>query len=100
MTEEDNYRGIDWPLGNDSDCDTCGFSWNEAEFDPDWHGPNEWMFSYRVGCYGGDSVSCFDENREEKLDEMFKYLKGYPGWPGRLTFTVRKMIEDCDRERV
>lgn len=96
---EDEYRGKDWSLGNDDYCDTCGSSWNMAEFDPDWHDPNAWMFGYRVGCYGGDSISYFDENREEKLDEMFKYLRNYPGWPRRLDVVIREWIEECDKAR-
>lgn len=30
---EEEYSTKSWLLGNDSDCDTCGMSWNAAEFD-------------------------------------------------------------------
>ena len=96
LAEEEQERSISWSLGDDSDCDTCGFTWNEATFDPDWHDPNEWEFSYRVGCYGGDSLSHYSEDREEKLKEMFDHLRGYPGWSREIEKTVLKMIEDCD----
>lgn len=100
MTEEDEYRGKEWSLGNDDYCETCGSSWNMAEFDPDWHDPNAWMFSYRVGCYGGASVSYNDEDREEKVEDMLKYLQEtYPGWSGRLSYLVRHWIKECDQTR-
>lgn len=92
--------GKSWDLGNDYDCDTCGISWNEAEFDPHFSDWNEWMFSYRVGCTGGDSVMWNAENREEKLNEMFKELRTYPGWPRREEAVVREMIEECDQARL
>ena len=101
MTEEyeDEYRGKEWSLGNDDYCDTCGSSWNMAEFDPHWHDDYAWEFGYRVGCYGGNSVSYDSDNREEKLNEIFKELRTYPGWPRREEIIVREMIEECDRLR-
>ena len=96
---EDDYDTKSWLLGNDTDCDTCGMSWNEAEFDPHFHDDNEWELYYRVGCYGGDRVAWNSENREEKLKEMFKELRTYPGWPRMEEVIVREMIEECDRLR-
>ena len=90
---------MSWSLGNDFDCETCGMTWNEATFYHDWHDPNQWEFSYRVGCYGGDSVSYNSENKEDKLNEMFKHLREYPGWARRLDLIVRDMIEECDLAR-
>ncbi len=100
MTNDwDEYRGQSWSLGDDTDCDTCGLSWNEAEFDPDFSDTNEWSFHYRVGCYGGDGVDYYSENREEKLKEMFADLRTYPGWPRRQENIIREMIEECDKAR-
>jgi len=99
MIEEDEYRGQEWSLGDDSDCDTCGWSYNTAEFDPDWNDKNAWMFRYSVGCYGGASLSCNDEDREEKLSDMFKHLRQYPGWNRRLDVTIRNWIDKCDEAR-
>lgn len=96
---DDDYDTKSWTLGNDYDCDTCGISWNEAEFDPHFHDENQWEFYYRVGCYGGDSVSWNSDNREEKLEEMFKELRAYPGWPRRGDVLVREMIGVCDEAR-
>lgn len=96
---DEEYRGQSWELGDDHNCENCGWTWNEAQFDPDFHGENAWEFNYRVGCYGGDSLSYFSEDREEKLKEMFEHLRVYPGWPRRQEAIIRDMIEDCDRLR-
>jgi hypothetical protein len=96
---DDGYDIKSWLIGNDSDCDTCGWSYNEAEFDPHFHDENKWQFWYRAGCYGGNSVSFDDDNREQKLNQMFEDLKTYPGWPRRADVLVRKMIEVCDKLR-
>lgn len=94
--EEQEDRSVSWSLGDDYDCDTCGFTWNEAEFDPDWHDPNQWEFSYRVGCYGGDSISFNTEGREEKLKEMFLHLREYPGWNLEAESKVIQLIKECE----
>lgn len=94
-----SYRGQEWELGNDTDCETCGMSWNRAQFDPDFSGENEWSFHYSVGCYNGASLYWYDEDREEKLKEMFDDLNTFPGWPGDGEKIIRKMIEECDRLR-
>lgn len=94
-----NYRGQEWTLGNDTDCETCGISWNEARFDPDFNGDNHWSFDYNVGCYNGASLFWSDEGREEKLVDMFEYLNTFPGWPEDGEKIVREMIEEYDRLR-
>lgn len=96
---DDDYEIRSWTLGNDTDCETCGMSWNEAEFDPHFSGKNEWSFHYRVGCYSGASLYWSDENREDKLQEMFAHLNTFPGWPRREDLLVREMIEECDEAR-
>lgn len=96
---DDGYDTKSWTLGNDYSCDTCGMSWNEAEFDPHFHDKNQWEFYYRVGCYGGDSVSWNSDNREERLGKMFNDLKRYPKWSRKKDAVVREMIEVCDRLR-
>lgn len=93
----DDYDTKSWTLGNDTDCETCGMSWNEAEFDPHFSGENQWSFHYRVGCYSGASLFWYDEDREEKLKEMFTDLRTFPGWPRRGEVIVREMIEECDK---
>jgi hypothetical protein len=99
MTEDIEYDTTSWMLGDDSDCDTCGWSYNEAEFDPHFSDENEWSFHYRVGCYSGDSVSWYDDNREEKLAEMFDHLSIFSGWSRDNEKVVRNMIKECDDAR-
>jgi hypothetical protein len=96
MTEED--RDLSWSLGDDSDCDTCGRSWNEAQFMPDFHDDNKWDFSYRVGCYGGISVSYSTENREQELNGIFEQLSDFSGWSKEDETTVRNMIRECEND--
>ena len=97
--EDGGYRGVSWMLGNDIDCDTCGISYNEVEFDPDFQGLNKWSFNYHVGCYSGDSLHYNDENREQRLAEMFEYLRAFPGWPHEQEANIRNMIKECDNAR-
>ena len=94
MTEED--RDLSWRLGDDSDCDTCGGSWNEAQFMPDFHDDNKWEFRYWVGCYGGKSVSYDTEKREQELNELFEQLSDFPEWKKEYEATVRNMIMECE----
>jgi len=96
MTEED--RDLSWSLGDDSDCETCGITYNEARFDPDFHDDNKWEFSCRVGCYGGQSVSYSTENREHELNEIFEYLSDFPEWYKEDETTVRNMITKCEND--
>lgn len=97
--ELDDYEIKSWTLGNDTDCETCGMSWNEAEFDPHFNGENKWSFHYRVGCFDGASLFSSDEDREEKLEEMFADLNTFPGWPEDGEKVVRKMIKEYDDAR-
>ena len=55
---EEQY--FSWSLGDDYDCETCGYTWNTLrleEFDD-----NLWCLDMSVGCYGGESVMSDDEN--------------------------------------
>jgi hypothetical protein len=45
-----------WPLGDNSDCELCGFTWNEIGLECWDENENIWQLYIRVGCYEGDSV--------------------------------------------
>jgi hypothetical protein len=90
-------RDLHWWLGDDTDCETCGVSWNEAQFMPDAHDDNKWEFMYREGCYGGKGVSYDTENREQELNEIFEQLSDFTGWSKEDEATVRNMIMECER---
>ena len=94
-----NYRGQEWTLGNDTNCETCGISFNEARFDPDFNGINRWSFDYNVGCYNGASLFWSDEGREDRLNAMFEYLNTFPGWNKDAEDYVRNMIKESDDAR-
>lgn len=77
LTEEHSVS-----LGDDYDCDTCGYTWNTARFDPDWDGDGSgtWMFTLSVGCYDGESVSSTTPDALSKLDELLTQCRAYPRW--------------------
>lgn len=56
-------------LGGDSDCETCGSSYNEIE----WTlvSPTEIELRARIGCYGGEFLATTD------LDQAVAFLTGY-----------------------
>lgn len=56
-------------LGDDSDCETCGGSYNQLNVHRNDDGTYDCIES--VGCYGGDSV--VDVSGEEAL----KFLEGF-----------------------
>jgi len=83
-----------WALGDDYDCDTCGNTWNEAELDLDWDGEGEgaWMFGYRTGCYGGNSVTSTEDGAVDKLEVLFKEVRGYPEWSVEIEKQIRGLL--------
>ena len=64
-------------LGDDTDCETCGYSNNEAALTIS---AKEFEFIYHVGCTGGDSIYGSQENVKENLEDMFKHLRTFPNW--------------------
>ena len=85
-----------WPLGDNSDCDLCGFTWNEVGLDLWDEEENIWQLNIRVGCYEGDSVmsdspewdaksadiieqalmySEFNEKEADHLQDKLKWIK-------------------------
>lgn len=83
-----------WSLGDDYDCETCGYTWNEAELDLDWDGEGQgvWMFGYRTGCYGGNSVTSTQEDAAEKLEVLLKEVSQYPEWSADIEKKVRTLL--------
>lgn len=85
-------RSILWEVGDDFDCETCGFSWNRAEFAPNSEGTNKWRFSYNLGCYNGNSISYENEDIEAGLTLMFEVLQNYPNWGYACEQNIREEI--------
>lgn len=44
-----------FPLGGDTNCETCGPSWNSLTVTVN-HESDQFYLTESVGCYGGDSV--------------------------------------------
>jgi hypothetical protein len=62
-------------LGSDSDCETCGSSWNELEylFIPM---TGEHRLNVRVGCYGGESLTT--RIPSEAVEFAERYVGDFP----------------------
>lgn len=92
-SNEDPETLFSWALGDDYDCETCGSTWNEAELDLNWDDEGTWMFSYRAGCYGGDSVLGTEDGAKEKLEVLLKELSGYPEWSSDIGQKIRSLVQ-------
>lgn len=71
-----------WSLGEESECDLCGWNIEEADLDLDWKedGSGVWYFSYRTGCYDGAGVSSQDNEPIRKLKAIFIDLRHFEHW--------------------
>lgn len=70
------------------DCDTCGWSSDDAQID--YEGGGVWRLEGRWGCYGGDQF-------EGRLDELIAYLRD--GFLGTHLFTpasLKRAIRDLE----
>ena len=64
---------IEWPLGEDYDCETCGYTDNAVTFSQ--YGDLSWSVTSRLGCYGGLSAYTFEE-----LAPVLADLKRFNVW--------------------
>lgn len=94
-TDDSAATQFSWGLGDDYDCETCGGTWNEAELDLNWDGEGGWMFSYRTGCYGGDSVVSTGPGAAEKLEGLLKDVSGYPEWSPDIEKQIRSLLHNA-----
>jgi hypothetical protein len=76
-------------LGDDQDCETCGYSNNEAALTISESG---FDFSYQAGCTGGMSISDVEENQLQKIEDLFEHLRTYPDWNSYFEDKVRSEI--------
>jgi len=84
-----------WSLGDDDDCETCGYSYNEVIFN-DWEDDGEYSLLTSIGCYHGQSYTIdevdkliddirhfelFNEIMEQGIRETLdKFKEQYPNW--------------------
>jgi hypothetical protein len=52
----------EWSLGDNSDCETCGYTYNEVVFQ-DWKDDGQYQLYMSVGCYGGDTYTLDEIDR-------------------------------------
>jgi hypothetical protein len=78
-------------LGDDSYCESCGSSWNQVTFDPDWDetGTGHWTLSMLVGCCGGDSASARDNDWAERVESILARCAEFPGWTATVEQAIR-----------
>jgi hypothetical protein len=93
-------NSILWELGDDLDCESCGMSWNHAEFIPDFDGISKWRFSYSLGCYSGEAVQHGESDIEARLENFFVLLRGYPGWENDYEKVIYAILNMKDKELV
>ena len=71
-----DYSHIDtyeWYLGDDDDCELCGWSMNSLHLEIDnFH--KDWRIWTSVGCYGGEELSFGDDaTAEQMLDDLMEF---------------------------
>jgi hypothetical protein len=69
-----------WSLGDDTDCDTCGFSWNEIGVEIWDEDENIIQLWTRVGCYGGTGELSTYEDWDAYVEETITYALSYSGF--------------------
>lgn len=66
-----------WPLGDNIDCELCGFTWNEVGLECWDEQENIWQLYIRVGCYEGDSVMSNDPKWQTKSTDIINQALMY-----------------------
>jgi hypothetical protein len=61
-----------WSLGDDSYCDTCGYSWNQIGLELWDEEEDVWQLYIRVGCTGGDAVMSTDDDWGAKSEDIIR----------------------------
>ena len=84
-----------WALGDDYDCETCGYTWNTLRLE--WFDDNLWCFSMSVGCYGGESVMSDDENFVALADNIITDCLRYENFSEKDAENARKLIKELPR---
>lgn len=78
MSEEQTK--FTWSLGDDSDCDTCGWSYNELGLELWDEEEGVWQLYISVGCYSGQGVLSSEEDWDSKVAEIIKDALNYSGF--------------------
>lgn len=73
-------EGFTWSLGEDYDCETCGYTNNEVGLDLWDEEKGVWQLSLRVGCYGGEGVLSTDSDWKTKAEAIVQEAQLYSGF--------------------
>lgn len=88
-----------WYLGDDYDCETCGYTWNMLRFEQYDDETNLWVLSMSVGCYDGDSVGTDDENFASRVEEIIDWALRYEGFGDEDAKGVREVVAQVTGEK-
>ena len=80
-------------LGGDSDCESCGRSWNElfVEVRDDESGAG-WRAQLTFGCYDGESTDDQQPNSAAELETILEAASRFPKWTADAERRVREFI--------
>lgn len=87
--EEDSFT---WFLGDDTDCELCGITYNEVGLELWDEEENIWQFYIRVGCYEGDSVMSTDPEWEKKSANIVEQALMYPNFSEDMARELRDKL--------
>ena len=85
-----------WMLGDDYDCETCGFTWNSLRFE-EWE-DDLWILQMSVGCYGGESVFSNDENFAVLAEAIIVDCLSYENFSESDADYLRKLIKELSND--
>lgn len=66
-----------WYLGDDYDCETCGWTYNEVVFEED---DGVWILRTSVGCYHGEHTMSTDKDFMNRAEEIIQGCLEYSGF--------------------
>lgn len=78
-------------LGDDYDCETCGSTYNEAELEID---DENLTFSYRIGCYGVESIQISEKDFDATLIKMLEVLNNFSNWNKKFENKVKEEVDN------
>lgn len=85
-----------WMLGDDYDCETCGYTWNSLRLE-EWD-DDIWQLCMSVGCYGGESVMSNDENFAVLANKIIDECLTYENFSESDAEYVRKLIKELSND--
>ena len=85
-----------WMLGDDSDCDTCGWTWNSLRLE-EWD-DDIWQLVMSVGCYGGESVLTNDPSFKEKAEFIIATCLTYENFSESDADYLHKLIKELSND--